>query len=177
MYFRKLSFFVLVLVKLVLAQQAELRRSVVASGGNVMESQNYRIGSTVGQSIIGELGDTGTQVSTGFWYSDIDITTYVEHDLPAIPARFWLNQNYPNPFNPATTISFSIAKSAEVNLSLFDLLGRKVLTLRNEKMQPGEYKFRFEATDLSTGVYFIRLIATDGDRKNHVFIRKMTLIK
>jgi hypothetical protein len=177
MYIKKLTLFVLILVKLASAQQAELSRSVFATGGNVMGNENYRIGSTVGQIVIGEMGGPGAIVSAGFWYSDIEITTSVENNTVQVPEVFRLNQNYPNPFNPSTTISFSIAKSAKVNLTLFDLLGRKVITLRDERMQPGEYQFTFEAEDLASGVYFYRLFATDVDSKNHIFTRKLTLIK
>ena len=119
----------------------------------------------------------GNHGLSGFWYSDVEITTGVEHNTFRIPEVFRLNQNYPNPFNPTITISFSIAKSAKVNLTLFDLLGRKVLTLRDERMQPGGYKFTFEAADLPSGVYFYHLFATDVDSKIHIFTRKLTLIK
>lgn len=101
----------------------------------------------------------------------------VEQISEQVPRVFRLRQNYPNPFNPSTTIAFSIAKSSKVNLTLYDILGRKVITLRDEKMQPGEYQFTFNATELASGLYFYRMSATDDDGESHVFTKKLTLIK
>lgn len=94
-----------------------------------------------------------------------------------MPQLFRLKQNYPNPFNPSTTIAFSIAKPARVNLELYDLRGRKALTLLNEKMQPGEYEFTFDGAELASGLYFYRMTAIDDNNESHVFTKKLTLIK
>ncbi len=75
------------------------------------------------------------------------------------PARFELLQNYPNPFNPSTTLSFVIGSSSLVTLKVYDVLGREVATLVNEVKQPGEYSVRWDAAQLSSGVYFARLSA------------------
>ncbi|MGC8594810.1 MAG: T9SS type A sorting domain-containing protein [Candidatus Kryptoniota bacterium] len=72
---------------------------------------------------------------------------------------FKLYQNYPNPFNPATTIRFVVPNFTHVNLSIFDIIGRKVVTLVNRQMQPGEYSEVFDAKSLPSGVYFCRLTA------------------
>jgi len=68
-----------------------------------------------------------------------------------------LNQNFPNPFNPATTITFELARSSDVRLTLFDLLGREMSVLVNGRMDAGSHEVRFEGTGLSAGVYFYRL--------------------
>jgi DUF971 family protein len=90
------------------------------------------------------------------------------------PSRFALSQNYPNPFNPETKIKFSIgipsgqiprqtdggqANSSEVTLKVFDLLGREVATLVNERLQPGSYETTFDGSGLASGVYLYRLKA------------------
>jgi len=75
-----------------------------------------------------------------------------------------LFQNYPNPFNPSTIIRYSIPqneKDVTVKLIIFDILGREVRTLVNQKQQPGNYKVEFNATNLSSGTYFYRLISGD----------------
>jgi plastocyanin len=85
---------------------------------------------------------------------------------------FALSQNYPNPFNPATQIRFSVPSAAFVNLSVFDLSGRKVAELVNGTNPAGEFLVDFNATGLSSGVYFYRLTAG-----NFTEVKKMTLLK
>ena len=75
------------------------------------------------------------------------------------PINFVLYQNHPNPFNPSTVISFELGVSSNVSLKVFDLLGREVETLVQEKMNPGEHEVRFDATRFASGIYFYRLKA------------------
>ena len=120
---------------------------------------------------------TDTAGNTSQFSQPKNVTSVAETTESIIPKVFSLSQNYPNPFNPSTTISFSIAKSSRVNLTLYDLLGRKVLILRDEKMQPGEYQFTLNASELASGLYFYRMTAIDDSNKSHVFTKKLTLIK
>jgi photosystem II stability/assembly factor-like uncharacterized protein len=89
-----------------------------------------------------------------------------------VPKEFSLSQNYPNPFNPATNINFDIAKSSQVNLKVFDILGREVIELLNEQLEPGSYKIQWEASAYPSGVYFYKL-----ETGNYRQARKMVLIK
>ena len=89
-----------------------------------------------------------------------------------IPSGFSLEQNYPNPFNPVTNIKFSIPKSGAVTLKVFDVSGREVSQLIKENMSAGSYNYDFNASHLSSGVYFYRL-ETEG----FTDIRKMMLVK
>jgi len=89
-----------------------------------------------------------------------------------IPDDYCLYQNYPNPFNPSTKIKFDIPKSSYVKLTVFDMLGREVEVLINEKVQPGSYEYYWDAYKYTSGVYFYRL-QSDG----FVQVRKMLLIK
>lgn len=89
-----------------------------------------------------------------------------------IPSGFALEQNYPNPFNPVTNINFSIPKAGMVKLVVFDALGRQVTELINANYNAGTYKVDFDASNLSTGVYFYKL-QTDG----FTDIKKMMLVK
>jgi photosystem II stability/assembly factor-like uncharacterized protein len=68
-----------------------------------------------------------------------------------------LHQNYPNPFNPATTIEFSIAKTSRVKITIYDVLGRELTVLLNEIRRTGNYKIKFTAERLASGVYFYTL--------------------
>jgi alpha-L-fucosidase 2 len=88
------------------------------------------------------------------------------------PQGFNLEQNYPNPFNPTTTIRFSIAKRSFINLRVFDLLGREVVSLMNEERPAGSYEVPFNGKNLSSGIYFYQIQA-----ENFIARRKMSFIK
>ena len=94
-----------------------------------------------------------------------------------IPDKFSLSQNYPNPFNPTTNIKYQIAKNSFVTLKVYDILGKEITTLVNEKLQPGEYEVQFPNVQvanvqLPSGVYFYKLVAGDFSET-----RKMILLK
>lgn len=86
--------------------------------------------------------------------------------------RFVLNQNYPNPFNPATQISYQINKETHVTLTVYNALGQLIKTLVNERQKAGNYTLHFNASELSSGIYFYRLQAGDA-----VSVKKMMLVK
>jgi hypothetical protein len=92
-----------------------------------------------------------------------------------IPAKFSLSQNYPNPFNPVTKIDFDIPKDANVKITVFDMSGREIRTLVKEFKTAGYYTVQFDASGISSGVYFYRLM-TDGDIKS-VITKKLVLVK
>jgi hypothetical protein len=78
-----------------------------------------------------------------------------------IPTQASLDQNYPNPFNPTTVVSFQLPVASNVWLAVYDLLGREVAVLVNERKAPGSYKVKFDGSSLASGVYFYRLQAGD----------------
>jgi len=82
------------------------------------------------------------------------ITTGIVETTHGVPAAYSLSQNYPNPFNPATTIKFAIPKSGQVSLIIYNVLGQKVADLINERMSAGNFQVEFDASRLSSGVYF-----------------------
>jgi hypothetical protein len=89
-----------------------------------------------------------------------------------IPLVYTLEQNYPNPFNPTTTIKFSLPKTSNATLTVYNILGQKVATLFDGRMNAGVQAVRFDATMLSSGVYIYRLEA--GDFRSQ---KKMMLLK
>jgi len=89
-----------------------------------------------------------------------------------VPEVYSLSQNYPNPFNPSTNIKFSIPQAGNVKMVVFDVLGREVTTLVNEFRQAGNYVVDFNASLLSSGVYFYRI-----DAGNFTETKKMLLVK
>jgi hypothetical protein len=95
-----------------------------------------------------------------------------------VPSEFMLHQNYPNPFNPGTIISYSLKVNSYVSLKIFDMLGREISALVNEKHEPGTYSVDWNGSNFSSGVYFSQLIAKDQFNKiMHSSTRRMLLIK
>ncbi|MDP2037131.1 MAG: CotH kinase family protein, partial [Ignavibacteria bacterium] len=98
---------------------------------------------------------------------------------PEMPSEFSLEQNYPNPFNPETTISYTIPSNVKgetinVTLKVYDVLGNEVATLVNEYKQPGSYNFQFSIRNyqLTSGVYFYRLIAGNFNQTKKMILMK-----
>ncbi|MCP5062882.1 MAG: T9SS type A sorting domain-containing protein [Ignavibacteriae bacterium] len=107
-----------------------------------------------------------------------EYSSSVEVDL-GIPTKFELYQNYPNPFNPTTTIKYSVpvvdakfASTTNVTLKTYDILGKNVATLVNKKQSSGNYEVNFDATNLTSGVYYYQLRSGD-----FVETKKMILLK
>ncbi len=128
--------------------------------------------------------DRGVEVGKTYRYAlrSVDFNGTI-HDYPQtvsvevtqlVPRvyTYKLEQNYPNPFNPSTRIIYQVAATSNVKLEVFDMLGRKVATLVNERKDAGEYSVNFNAQNLSSGVYFYRL-QTDKFTQT----KKMMLVK
>ncbi len=107
-----------------------------------------------------ETPETGISVS-----NEEDITE-------EIPLSFKLYPNYPNPFNPTTTITYEVANNAKVSLEVYNVLGQKVRELVNEIQTPGVYTVSFDATGLSSGIYFTRFVSGGT-----IYTQKMMLLK
>ena len=116
--------------------------------------------------------------SEGLYIIETDSTiTGVEHDEVRTPESYKLHQNYPNPFNPETNIRFSLPENTNVNITVYNILGRKVRELINIFQPAGAHEIRWDGTNeqgqkAASGIYFYR-IKTDKFSK----VRKMTLIR
>jgi len=98
---------------------------------------------------------------------------YSEHiRVVNTPSDFNLNQNYPNPFNNSTTIEFSLPYNSIVDLSIYNILGQKISSLVNEELLTGNYTYNFNASNLSSGIYYYRLTSQEN-----VQTKKMIYIK
>ncbi|GJQ62126.1 MAG: hypothetical protein SCALA702_11790 [Melioribacteraceae bacterium] len=93
------------------------------------------------------------------------------------PDNYSLGQNYPNPFNPSTTISFSLSADSDVNLRLYDTLGREVEEFVSSHFAAGTHMVTFNARGLSSGIYIYQINAQGVDGSNFVDTRKMMLMK
>jgi hypothetical protein len=94
-----------------------------------------------------------------------------------VPREFSLSQNYPNPFNPSTEIKFALPQASNVNLEIYNILGRRVTTLINDQLDAGYHTVKWNSTDsegreVATGVYLYRLKAGDFIKS-----KKMLLLK
>jgi len=124
-----------------------------------------------------EVGVTGYLVNTGnphvIYIAPVTVRTGsdVEGDITK-NYSFDLEQNYPNPFNPSTTIKFSIPEAGIITLRVFNLLGEEVATLLNGERTAGVYEATFDASRLSSGIYFYTL-----ESKNFKSTKKMALLK
>jgi hypothetical protein len=101
-----------------------------------------------------------------------DPVSGVSGPLSGVPAVFELHQNYPNPFNPATTISFTLGKGGFTTLVVYNVLGQKVATLVAGNVTAGRHDVKFDASAVSSGMYFYRL-----ESGNLSSVKKMMLLK
>mgnify|MGYP002348093208 CR=1 FL=1 len=143
-----------------------------------------RLTNSTGSSINPSIAVSGNTVHV-VWYDNRDGNseiyykrnpngniTGVNNGAENILERFSLSQNYPNPFNPTTKIKIEIPKSSFVKLIVYDVLGKEVARLVNEKLNAGMYMYDWNASNYSSGIYFYRL--TSGDFTE---LKKMVLIK
>jgi len=98
-----------------------------------------------------------------------------KNEITSLPTTYELKQNYPNPFNSSTNVQFQMVNEGRVKLVIYDILGREVKVLVNEIRQAGVHKEIFDAGNLSSGVYFLRIIVNEG--KDFIDVKKMVLIK
>ncbi|MBN8704249.1 MAG: fibronectin type III domain-containing protein [Bacteroidetes bacterium] len=133
----------------------------VAGKGTTTEAQSYEFSSLVPSRSSG----TGSPSSPAVYrlkQMDLDGTVSYSQVLTlstSTPSDFKLIGNYPNPFNPATKISYQLPVSSEVNLQVYDVTGRIISTLVNGKKEAGVHEVSFDATGLSSGLYFYRISA------------------
>ena len=114
------------------------------------------------------VGDNGTILRT----TNGGVTIGIQNISTEIPSGYSLSQNYPNPFNPVTNIEFSVPKNSEVKLIVFDVSGKQVAELVNQKLAAGTYKADFDSKELTSGVYFYRLTSAYFSQT-----KKMILVK
>ncbi|MFH0736230.1 MAG: choice-of-anchor A family protein [bacterium] len=168
--------------------------SVTIDGGNVFASAwnggiyLYQNATESGWAQLGMVGfgvssvfiDRGVLyagTSDGRLYKNTTPFVGVEDNISTLSYSFNLEQNYPNPFNPSTIIKYSIAEASNVKLTIYDILGREVVTLINSEARPGAYQLIWNATDkfgkkVSSGIYFYSLEAGKFNKTNKMLLMK-----
>ncbi len=104
----------------------------------------------------------------GVTYGTVD----VEEEPNIIPSEYILYQNYPNPFNPSTTISFSIPNYSRVVVKVFDILGREIQEIVNDYFYPGKHSVKFNANNLTSGVYLYQIVTNKTTRTLKMILQK-----
>ena len=111
-------------------------------------------------------------MTSGTLYAFYNGLVGISNNGNELPTEFSLKQNYPNPFNPSTSISYGVPKAGLVKLVVYDVLGREISTLVNERKEAGMYNVNFDASSLTSGVYFYKVESGDFSET-----KKMILIK
>ena len=114
----------------------------------------------------------GPRSDMGAYGGGDSLITGIFDNMPSIPDRFMLLQNYPNPFNAQTTIRFILPKSQNVELTIYDLLGRRVEVLMDEYRQAGVHTVNFDASDYPSGIYFARLETNNATKSIKMLLLK-----
>ena len=117
-----------------------------------------------------DLAHQTCEVWSNTWIGDQAMVLSTQEEIVA--NEFALHQNYPNPFNPETTIKFSIPSTQDVNLSVYNMLGQRVVTLFNGELQGGSHIAKWHAGDIASGVYIYKLTSS-----NKTITQKMLLLK
>jgi len=150
--------------------------STISANPPVNAAAPLRIGN--GGNLAGARGFSG-KIDQVLIYNNFEgiNTTGVKDETTVIPAKFELFQNYPNPFNPTTTIKFGVAKAGVIQLTVYDILGRKIKTLFNEDTHVGFHTVNWDGTNeygnkVATGLYFYQLKASSVQ-----LTQKMLLLK
>ncbi|MDZ7766498.1 MAG: T9SS type A sorting domain-containing protein [Melioribacteraceae bacterium] len=120
---------------------------------------------------------TGPVPNNFFGWGKLNLLDAMSHNVTGVDDEetlvdYSLEQNYPNPFNPTTVINYSVPLESKVKLIVYDVLGKEIAKLVNEEKSAGSYKVEFDASSLSSGIYFYTLTAG-----NFSETRKMMLLK
>ena len=97
---------------------------------------------------------------------------FAQNNDTSIPNYFSLKQNYPNPFNPTTVISWQLFADSKINIKVFNVLGSEIATIVDEELPAGNYDVQFDASNLTSGIYFYKLSANQFSET-----KKMTLVR
>jgi len=110
--------------------------------------------------------------ANGIGLATADTITSINPQFTYRPATFALYQNYPNPFNPLTAIGYQLSALSDVDLSIYNLIGQKVVTLVNKRQPPGRYQVEWDASGFASGVYYYKI-----ESGNFVQTHKMVYLK
>ena len=158
----------------VILRQSTLSSSAVTATATVPHSQGVRLMGTLGQTFTGNTVSDDIILSTGIWGSIASVLLGID-DL--LPTEFAISNAYPNPFNPTVSIDFSIPERTDVNIRIYDLLGRVIFVHEQEFMNPGKFRFQWHGVNnsginIASGIYFVTI-----QHKAKIYNQKITYLK
>lgn len=156
------------------SQTAILKQSAFGSVAVKATSENTTIKGTVGQTFVGSLSSDTLVIESGFWGSIRSVALSVDE---LIPQEFSVSNAYPNPFNPTVSIDFNLPKKSDINIKIFDLLGRNIFTHNQKSQEPGKYKFQWHGLSnngelISSGIYYVAI-----QYQSNIYKQKITYLK
>ncbi len=126
---------------------------------------------------IGGVNDGGRGEWSDTWTFVTAMTTGIPPESTELPEEVTIRQNYPNPFNPVTMIPFELPERIEVRLEVYDLLGRRVAELTDRSYEAGRHEVSWDASDMASGVYLVRMLVSTDQGRQRQFNRQVTLVK
>ncbi len=137
---------------------------------------------TTSDSLDATVGSGESYDNANITMSELSLTSVENAGNGVLPSSYILNQNYPNPFNPETSISYAIPKSGMVTVSIYNLLGQKIVTLENSRQAAGVYTLHWNGRDafgaqVSSGIYLVRIQVKNSEGVAFQSMKKMTLMK
>ena len=171
---KRLLFLSFYLLTYVFAQNTSMPQSIISSGTVNAQSEQTALVGTIGQVFTNKAVSSTTILTSGFWGSVAQITLDVDD---VMPEEFSISKAYPNPFNPTVNIDFSIPEESDINIQIFDLLGRNVFNHEQNFNTAGKYRFQWHGvndlgTPIASGVYFVTI-----QHKANIFKQKITFLK
>ncbi len=171
---KRLLFLSFYLLTYVFAQNTSMHQSVISSGAVKAQSEQTALVGTIGQVFTNKAVSSTTILTSGFWGSVAQITLSVDD---VMPEEFSISKAYPNPFNPTVNIDFSIPEESDINIQIFDLLGRNVFNHEQNFNTTGKYRFQWHGVNdlgmpIASGVYFVTI-----QHKANIFKQKITFLK
>ena len=156
------------------SQQTVLKQSALSSAAVNATGQGAKLMGTLAQSFAGNTGSESTLLSAGIWGSIASVLLGID-DL--LPTEFAISNAYPNPFNPTVNIDFSISEQTDVNIRIYDLLGRLTFAHKQEFMNPGKFRFQWHGVtnsgiSIASGIYFVTI-----QHKAKIYNQKITYLK
>ncbi|MBN1302767.1 MAG: T9SS type A sorting domain-containing protein [Melioribacteraceae bacterium] len=162
------------------SQQSSYQMDWVEINSAPMEfnSLTYIVNAFLGNSFILDGKSESFILTTSLFIDDKNITNVERDGENGLPDRYNLHQNYPNPFNPSTVVEFDLPKESAVRIDIINILGEKVNELINKVLPAGNYKFTWNAENLSSGIYLVNMQAKSGTTdKHYITSRKVLLLK
>ena len=141
---------------------------VSTNRGNVWSFYNTGLGNLNVNALSGYFSNLYAATDSGLYYADVYSGIISEN---TVPTQYYLSQNKPNPFNPSTKIEYLVSLPGRVMINVYDILGKKLITLLDEHKLPGNYTVNLNGSNLSSGIYFYRMEVNDFS-----YTRKMVLV-